>query len=191
MSDLKDSKNNKKNPNFPQNQGSFKASNPSKTGDFSSKSTRVLNTTNREILSSSDSPSSRALVKHETQNNKLPILKPHEREVQPLTENPLALPLEPKYTDLLQAAHPKLGFKEQMLAVGAILIFSLVLVGIYSANKSKLSAEGRGVAGQLNDLSNGSYSSQSADYSEEKVCTEHSDGTKSCTTRTKLRREFR
>lgn len=104
-----------------------------------------------------------------------------ERQVQPLS---------PEYTDLLAAPKSKFQFKSQILPVAAILIFSLVLVFFYHFGKSPPNSA-RGVAGNLNDLSNGQYLKQSADYSEEKVCTEHSDGTKTCTTKTKLKREFR
>jgi hypothetical protein len=105
----------------------------------------------------------------------------NERQVQPLNA---------EFTDLLAAPKPQFQFKSQFLPVAAILVFSLVLVLFYHYGKSPLNSA-RGVAGDLNDLSNGQYQKQAADYSEEKVCTEHSDGTKSCTTKTKLRREFR
>lgn len=103
-----------------------------------------------------------------------------ERQVQPLSA---------EYTNLLAAPKPQFQFKSQFLPVTAILIFSLALVLFYHYSKSPSTL--RGVAGNLNDLSNGQYLKQAADYSEEKVCSEHSDGTKTCTTKTKLRREFR
>jgi hypothetical protein len=103
-----------------------------------------------------------------------------------------AAPLSPEYTDLLAAPKSNFNFKTQFLPVAAILFFSLVLVLFYHLNATKSATGiGRGVAGDLNDLSNGRYEKQAADYSEEKVCTEHSDGTKTCTTKTKLHREFR
>ncbi len=100
--------------------------------------------------------------------------------------------LSAEYTDLLAAPKSNLNFKTHFLPVAAILFFSLALVLLYHFNSNKSGpGAGRGVAGSLNDLSNGRYEKQAADYSEEKVCTEHSDGTKTCTTKTKLRREFR
>ncbi len=108
-------------------------------------------------------------------------ITPTERQVQPLSA---------EFTDLLAAPQSQFQFKSQFLPVAAILIFSLVLVLFYHYGKSPANSA-RGVAGDLNDLSNGQYLKQAADYSEEKVCTEHSDGTKTCTTKTKLRREFR
>ena len=104
-----------------------------------------------------------------------------ERQVQPLSA---------EYTNLLAAPKSQFQFKSQLLPVAAILIFSLVLALLYHSGKST-SSSARGVAGNLNDLSNGQYNMQAADYSEEKICNEHSDGTKTCTTKTKLRREFR
>lgn len=108
-------------------------------------------------------------------------ITPSERQVQPLNA---------EFTDLLAAPKPQFQFKSQFLPVAAILVFSLVLVLFYHYGKTTQSTA-RGVAGNLNDLSNGQYLKQAADYSEEKVCTEHSDGSKTCTTKTKLRREFR
>jgi len=98
--------------------------------------------------------------------------------------------LDAQYSDLLK---PKeFNFKTHILPVAAIFIFSLVLVVIFHVTNppGKVDA-GRGVSGDLNDLSNGQYNSQSADYQEEKVCVDHPDGTKSCTTKTKLHRAFR
>lgn len=101
-------------------------------------------------------------------------------------------PLSPEYTNLLAAPKSTFEFKSHFLPVAAILFFSLVLVLFYHFNSNKSgSVIGRGVAGDLNDLSNGRYEKQAADYSEEKVCVDHDDGTKTCTTKTKLRREFR
>jgi hypothetical protein len=106
------------------------------------------------------------------------------------------LPLSAEYTDLLAAPKSTFEFnqifKQHFLPVAAILFFSLVLVLFYHFNSNKSEPRaGRGVAGDLNDLSNGRYEKQAADYTEEKVCTDHNDGTKTCTTKTKLRREFR
>ncbi len=101
-------------------------------------------------------------------------------------------PLSPQYTDLLSAPKSNFEFKTHFLPVAAILFFSLVLVLFYQLNSNKSGpGTGRGVAGNLNDLSNGRYEKQAADYSEEKTCIDHTDGTKTCTTKTKLRREFR
>ncbi len=102
--------------------------------------------------------------------NQLPAEKNQERAVQPL---------DAKFADLLSAPKSVFDFRSQILPIGAILFFSLVLVLFYhfsgggaAANKA---GEGRTVSGE---------------YSEEKVCTDHSDGTKTCTTKTKLRRQF-
>lgn len=98
--------------------------------------------------------------------------------------------LDAKYSDLLK---PKeFNFKAHIIPVAAIFVFSLVLVVIFHVtNPPNKVGAGRGVSGDLNDLSNGAYQSQSADYQEEKVCVDHPDGTKSCTTKTKLHRAFR
>lgn len=81
--------------------------------------------------------------------------------------------LDAKYADLLK---PKeFNFKSHFLPIGAILVFSLVLVVVFHTTKSPEPAQ-RNV---------------SSDYEEEKVCVDHPDGTKSCTTRTKLRKSFR
>ena len=78
------------------------------------------------------------------------------------------------------------------MPIAAILVFSLMLVLFYNFNhKNQAPGDGRGVAGDLNNLTNGRYTKQAADYSEEKTCIDQSDGTKTCTTKTKLRREFR
>lgn len=100
------------------------------------------------------------------------------------------LALDAQYSDLLK---PKeFNFKSHILPVAAIFVFSLVLVVIFHvSNPPGKVGSGRGVSGDLNDLSNGQYNSQSADYQEEKVCVDHPDGTKSCTTKTKLHRAFR
>lgn len=100
------------------------------------------------------------------------------------------LALDAQYSDLLK---PKeFNFKSHILPVAAIFVFSLVLVAIFHvSNPPEKVGSGRGVSGDLNDLSNGQYSSQSADYQEEKVCVDHPDGTRSCTTKTKLHRAFR
>ena len=101
-------------------------------------------------------------------------------------------PLEPEFRDLLKAPEaPPFNFKQHFIAVAALLIFAFVLVALYSFSGKNPAGEGRGVAGNLNDLSNGRFNKQAADYTEEKICTDHSDGTKTCTTKTKLRREFR
>lgn len=102
-------------------------------------------------------------------------------------------PLDAQYSDLLKAPDkPTFDFKQQLLPLAVILLFSFVLVALYSFSNSKSGpGEGRGVAGDLNDLSNGRFIKQAADYSEEKVCVDHPDGTQTCTTKTKLRREFR
>ncbi len=99
-------------------------------------------------------------------------------------------PLEAQYSDLLK---PKeMNLKAHLLPVAAIFVFSLVLVVIFHvSNPPGKVGSGRGVSGDLNDLSNGAYQSQTADYQEEKVCVDHPDGTKSCTTKTKLHRAFR
>lgn len=99
-------------------------------------------------------------------------------------------PLEAQYSDLLK---PKeVNFKAHLIPVAAIFVFSLVLVVIFHvSNPPGKTGIGRGVSGDLNDLSNGAYQSQTADYQEEKVCVDHPDGTKSCTTKTKLHRAFR
>lgn len=98
--------------------------------------------------------------------------------------------LDAQYSDLLK---PKeFNFKAHLIPVAAIFVFSLVLVVIFHvSNPPGKVGSGRGISGDLNDLSNGQYSSQSADYQEEKVCVDHPDGTKSCTTKTKLHRAFR
>lgn len=100
------------------------------------------------------------------------------------------LALDAQYSDLLK---PKeFNFKAHVIPVAAIFIFSLVLVVIFHvSNPPGKVGSGRGVSGDLNDLSNGQYNSQSADYQEEKVCVDHPDGTRSCTTKTKLHRAFR
>lgn len=98
--------------------------------------------------------------------------------------------LDAKYADLLK---PKeFNFKSHILPVAAIFVFSLILVVIFHVSNppGKVGA-GRGVSGDLNNLSNGQYNTQSADYQEEKVCVDHPDGTRSCTTKTKLHRAFR
>lgn len=103
-------------------------------------------------------------------------------------------PLEAKYSDLLK---PKeVNYKAHIVPVIAIFAFSLVLAVIFHTNSSNtgstLGHGNRGPSGeQMSDLSNGSYQSQSADYQEEKTCVDHPDGTKSCTTKTKLHRSFR
>lgn len=103
-------------------------------------------------------------------------------------------PLEAKYSDLLK---PKeVNYKAHIVPVIAIFAFSLVLAVIFHTNSStKDSALGPGNRGpsgeEMSDLSNSSYQSQSADYQEEKTCVDHPDGTKSCTTKTKLHRSFR
>lgn len=100
--------------------------------------------------------------------------------------------LDAKYSDLLKPKETH--FKAHLIPVFAIFAFSLVLVVLFHATNppsGKALGPGRGVSGDLNDLSNGSYQSQSADYQEEKTCVDHPDGTKSCTTKTKLRRSFR
>jgi len=98
--------------------------------------------------------------------------------------------LDAQYSDLLK---PKeFNFKAHLIPVAAIFVFSLILVVIFHvSNPPGKVGSGRGVSGDLNDLSNGQYQSQSADYQEEKVCVDHPDGTKSCTTKTKLHRAFR
>lgn len=96
-------------------------------------------------------------------------------------------PLEAKYTDLVAAEKVPFEFKQHLLPIGAILLFSLVLVAMYNWN----SKSQRSVSGNLNDLSEVQYTSQSADYEQEQVCVDQADGTKSCTTKTKLRRSFR
>lgn len=104
-------------------------------------------------------------------------------------------PLSAQYTDLLK---PKeVNFKAHIIPVVAIFAFSLVLVMIFHVtnppkDKDLSGLETRGPSGEeMSDLSNGSYKSQSADYQEEKVCVDHPDGTRSCTTKTKLHRAFR
>ena len=115
--------------------------------------------------------------------NLAPAIAENSREVAPLS---------PQYVDLLK---PKeVNFKAHIVPVVAIFAFSLVLVMIFHVTNppsGKGLGPGRGVSGDLNDLSNGSYQSQTADYQEEKVCVENADGTKSCTTKTKLHRAFR
>lgn len=102
--------------------------------------------------------------------------------------------LDAKYSDLLK---PKeVNYKAHIIPVVAIFAFSLVLVIIFHATNPAPGATsgpaGRGPSGEeLSDLSTGKYQSQSADYQEEKTCVENSDGTKSCTVKTKLRRSFR
>lgn len=100
--------------------------------------------------------------------------------------------LDAKYSDLLKPKET--NFKAHLLPIAAIFGFSLVLVVLFHVTNppaNKGFGSGRGVSGDLNDLSNGSYQSQSADYQEEKVCVDNADGTKSCTTKTKLHRSFR
>lgn len=103
-------------------------------------------------------------------------------------------PLEAKYSDLLK---PKdVNYKAHIIPVVAIFAFSLVLAVIFHTNSSNkdnvLGPGSRGPSGEeMSDLSNGKYQTQSADYQEEKTCVDHPDGTKSCTTKTKLHRAFR
>ncbi|AZZ36111.1 hypothetical protein CIK05_04655 [Bdellovibrio sp. qaytius] len=100
------------------------------------------------------------------------------------------MPIDAQYSDLLKAK--EFNFKAHILPVAAIFVFSLVLVVLFHfTNPPGKAGAGRGVSGDLNDLSNGQYQSQSADYQEEKVCVDNSDGTKTCTTKTKLHRAFR
>ena len=104
--------------------------------------------------------------------------------------NVSSLPAE--YTDLLKPKTEPFSFEKQILPIGAILLFSLVLVFLMNLGKNSSSNPvGRGISGQLTDLSNGEYTHQSADYEQEQTCVDHPDGTKSCTTRTKLKRSFR
>lgn len=145
----------------------------------------VKKTTEKPRILNDNRPQNKDLVREKSGPlaQKLPQdieLSSTERQVQPLSA---------EYTNLLAAPKPQFQFKSQFLPVTAILIFSLALVLFYHYSKSPSTL--RGVAGNLNDLSNGQYLKQAADYSEEKVCSEHSDGTKTCTTKTKLRREFR
>jgi hypothetical protein len=145
----------------------------------------VKKTTEKPRILNDNRPQNKDLVREKSGPlaQKLPQdieLSSTERQVQPLSA---------EYTNLLAAPKPQFQFKSQFLPVTAILIFSLALVLFYHYSKSPSTL--RGVAGNLNDLSNGQYLKQTADYSEEKVCSEHSDGTKTCTTKTKLRREFR
>lgn len=101
-------------------------------------------------------------------------------------------PLSAEYTNLLAAPKSDFQWKFHILPVAAILIFSLVLVLFYHFNsRNNASNSGRGVAGDLTNLSNGQYDKQAADFTEEKTCIDHTDGTKTCTTKTKLHREFR
>ncbi len=130
---------------------------------------------NKDLVHQKSGP----LIQKSSQNIEV---APTERQVQPLSA---------EYTNLLAAPKSQFQFKSQLLPVAAILLFSLVLALLYHSSEKSRSNTARGVAGSLNDLSNGQYLKQAADYSEEKVCTEHSDGTKTCTTKTKLRREFR
>lgn len=129
-----------------------------------------------------------------------PLMRPNSGPLAHRSQNELAIPssersveaLSPEYTNLLAAPKSAFDFKSQFLPIAAILVFSLVLVLFYNFNhKNQGPGDGRGVAGDLNDLSNGRYVKQAADYSEEKTCIDHDDGTKTCTTKTKLRREFR
>lgn len=118
------------------------------------------------------------------QKQNLPLSQPdNSREV---------MALDAKYSDLLK---PKeVNFKAHIIPIVAIFAFSLVLVVLFHTTNppsSKGLGPGRGVSGDLNDLSNGHFQSQSADYQEEKTCVDHPDGTKSCTTKTKLHRAFR
>jgi len=107
----------------------------------------------------------------------------HERNVS-------SLPAE--YTDLLKPKTEPFSFEKQVLPIGAILVFSLALVFLLNLGKnSSANSAGRGISGQLTDLSNGEYTRQSADYEQEQTCIDQPDGTKSCTTRTKLKRSFR
>lgn len=100
--------------------------------------------------------------------------------------------LDAQYSDLLK---PKeVNFKSHIIPIAAIFAFSLALVVLFHVTNPPSKAgigAGRGISGDLNDLSNGNYVSQSADYQEEKVCIDQPDGTKSCTTKTKLHRSFR
>ena len=129
-----------------------------------------------------------------------PLSRPFSGPLAHKSQNELVIPsseravtaLSPEYTNLLAAPKSTFNFKSQFLPIAAILVFSLVLVLLYNFNhKTQGPSEGRGVAGDLNDLTNGKYTKQAADYSEEKTCIDHDDGTKTCTTKTKLRREFR
>lgn len=101
-------------------------------------------------------------------------------------------PLDAKYSDLLKPKET--NFKTHIIPVIAIFAFSLVLAVIFHSNSSKngLGAGNRGPSGdEMGDLSNGQYQSQSAEYHEEKTCVDQADGTKYCTTKTKLHRSFK
>lgn len=102
--------------------------------------------------------------------------------------------LDAQYSDLLRPQ--EVNYKAHVIPVVVIVAFSLGLAAVlYSKNSSPKEASGylgRGpTSEELSDLSTGKYQSQSADYQEEKTCIENTDGTKSCTTKTKLRRSFR
>lgn len=100
--------------------------------------------------------------------------------------------LDAKYSDLLKPKET--NYKVHLIPVMAIFAFSLVLVVIFhsTSKDGSVGPGNRGPSGsEMGDLSNGQYQSQSADYQEEKTCIENSDGTKSCTTKTKLHRSFK
>lgn len=123
-------------------------------------------------------------------SNNTPALKNQAGQVAiPSERSVSALPAE--YSDLLKPKEPAFDFKKQILPVGAILAVSLVLAFLFNLKQAPQTPQTRGVSGQLNDLSNGQYSQQSADYETEKTCVDHPDGTQSCTTKTKLKRSFR
>ena len=113
------------------------------------------------------------------QQSSLPAI-PGSREV---------MPLDAKYSDLLKPKET--NFKAHFLPVAAIVVFSLILVVLFHMSNPPSAGVSRGVAGNLNDLSSGQYTQQSADYDQEQVCVDQGNGTKSCTTKTKLHRSFR
>lgn len=145
----------------------------------------VKKTTEKPRILNDNRPQNKDLVREKSG----PLAQKLSQDIELSSAERQVQPLSAEYTNLLAAPKPQFQFKSQFLPVTAILIFSLALVLFYHYSKSPSTL--RGVAGNLNDLSNGQYLKQAADYSEEKVCSEHSDGTKTCTTKTKLRREFR
>lgn len=84
------------------------------------------------------------------------------------------------YTPILPFDFKGLTAHKQFLPILGIFFFSLALLAIAHLNsaKERTPAEFR-------------LPEESADYLEEKVCVDHPDGTKSCTTKTKLKRSFR
>lgn len=121
-----------------------------------------------------------------------PTLQSKSHDLTTTNQERTVSPLPAEYTDLLKPKTEPFSFEKQILPIGAILVFSLALVFLLNLGKNpNRNPTSHGISGQLTDLSNGEYTRQSADYEQEQTCVDHPDGTKSCTTRTKLKRSFR